>query len=222
MDKTLPPINEDLRIVHMRRERMKIAKWLETKRGRPQYRPAPPAGRAVAKVLKPLSKKFTGSSSAARLIPHWPSIIGEKWAKFSRPEKFSADKTGKILIISAPGPAAALITASAGPILDRVNIYMGEGVVTGLRVQQKKMGAAARPRSNMGDKAGTNQNPKNPTGQYLADAPRNSGRPAPRGLTPQEETILQEGLEHVEHNALKSALAALGRNVIAQGSDDTS
>lgn len=218
MDKTLPHINkaahEAQRIAQMRRERMKIAAWLETRRGKPQYRPAPAAGRAVARVVKPLSKKFSGRQSAAHLIPHWPSIMGEKWAKFSRPEKFSGDKKGKTLIISAPGPAATLIMASAGMIIERVNIFMGEGAVTNIRVIQKKMTPSQTGTQN---KAG---------GQAQIRAARPHGNRTgnvnpPRGLTPQEEEFLRSGLEQIEEQTLKTALAKLGRNVISRNSENT-
>ena len=218
MDKTLTHKNEaadkERRIAQMRRERMKIAAWLETRRGKPQYRPAPAAGRAVARVVKPLSKKFSGSSSAAHLVPHWPSIIGEKWAKFSRPEKFSGDKNGKTLIIGAPGPAATLIMASAGQIIERVNIFMGEGAVTSIRVIQKKM----TPSQNTGqNNAGGHAQNKSTRPHYN----RAGGINPPRGLTPLEEDHLQTSLKHIEEQKLKTALAALGRNVISRNSENT-
>ncbi len=195
MNKSLPPLNEDLRLAQMRKERMKIAKWLETRRGKPQYRPPPQAARAVARVVKPLSKKFSGHKSAAQLLPHWPTIIGQKWAKFSRPEKFAGDKNGKTLIISAPGPASALIMANAGPILERVNLFMGEGSVTNLRVIQKKMNSAVQ--SNL-DK-----------------------NPALRGLSPLEENALKAGLDHIQEEDLKKALSDLGRYILQKNTPDT-
>lgn len=215
MDKHLTNINEpankDLRVAQMRRERMKIAAWLETRRGKPQYRPAPAAGRAVARVVKPLSKKFSGSSSAVHLIPHWPAIMGEKWAKFSRPEKFSADKNGKTLIIGAPGPAATLIMASAGQIIERVNIFMGEGAVTRIRVIQKKMTVNTSNTANSTGGHAQNKSARPHDNRTVSVAP-------PRGLTPQEEDYLQTSLKHIEEKKLKTALAALGRNVISRNS----
>lgn len=226
MDKTLPPINkainEEQRMAQMRRERMKIAAWLETRRGKPQYRPAPAAGRAVARVVKPLSKKFSGRHSAAHLIPHWPSIMGEKWAKFSRPEKFTGDKNGKTLIIGAPGPAATLIMASAGMIIERVNIFMGEGAVTSIRVIQKKMTPSQTIRQNSTSEQAQNRSNRphdNRTGGQTDQ--RIGGVHPPRGLTPQEEDHLQSGLKHIEEQKLRTALAKLGRNVISRNSENT-
>ena len=41
-----------------RKDKQSINEWLEGQRGKPQYRPAPTAGIAVAKVVKPLSKNI--------------------------------------------------------------------------------------------------------------------------------------------------------------------
>ena len=62
-----------------RKDKQSINEWLEGQRGKPQYRPAPTAGIAVAKVVKPLSKKYKGSSSAAMLHKNWPEIVGQRW-----------------------------------------------------------------------------------------------------------------------------------------------
>lgn len=198
MDKPLPTLSDPESLARMRRERQKIAAWLETRRGKPQYRAAPPAGRAVARVVKPLSKKFGGSSSALRLLPHWPNIIGEKWAKFSKPEKFIGSKDGKTLVISAPGPAGSLIMASARRIIERTNIYMGEGAVKSIKVVQTKMASPVSASAHLAKRAG----PSNPHIQ--------------RGLTPSEEESLQVGLAPVKEEPLKTALCALGRHVISQ------
>jgi len=61
-----------------RKDKQSINQWLEGQRGKPQYRPAPTAGMAVAKVVKPLSKKYKGSSSAAMLNKNWPEIVGQR------------------------------------------------------------------------------------------------------------------------------------------------
>jgi len=168
-----------------RKDKQTLNNWLEQKRGKPQYRPAPKAGVAVGKVLRPLSKKFGSSgASAASLTKHWPQIIGERWAKISQPMKFTGGREGRTLVIAAPGAAATLIMSASGPIIERLNGYLGDGYVTRLRVIQTKMNDTIK-----------------------SSVPK-------RGLTPREESQLQEGLSKIDNDGLKQALEKLGRGVL--------
>ncbi|WP_418152586.1 DUF721 domain-containing protein [Litorimonas sp. RW-G-Af-16] len=118
-----------------------LTQYLESKRAKPQFRPAPTAGMAVNRVMRPLSKGRGGGSSALALGKVWPDIMGPRWSKISSPVRFVGSKDGHTLIISAPGPAAALIMAASRPIIERLNAHLGEGHVTKLRVVQSKMTA---------------------------------------------------------------------------------
>jgi len=117
-----------------RANRGKIIAFLEKNRGKPQFRPTPSAGMAVNRVVRPLSKKFGPGVSAIK--SHWPQIIGEKWAKLSRPVAIRGNKDGKSLIIEAQGPAATLIQANAAQLLDKINQFLGAGAISKLKVQQ--------------------------------------------------------------------------------------
>ncbi len=128
------PENSD---IDARRDKAKISKWLETQRGRPQYRAAPSVNRAVSRIMRPLSKQFGGGLAA--IEPHWNEIIGPKFAKISRPVGFQSGSKGRQLIIRAPGPAGALIMAAQSQILDRINSYMGPGHVKSIKVIQGQM-----------------------------------------------------------------------------------
>lgn len=102
-------------------------------------------------------------------------------------------KEGRTLVISAPGPAAALIMASSHTIIERANSYLGPGHIRHIRVLQTKMKttpSAARPHT-------------------------------PRGLSPQEEQTLKADLEHVKDPALKEALEKLGRNILSKSNTST-
>lgn len=168
-----------------RKNKQTLSHWLEQKRGKPQYRPAPTAGNAVNKVLRPLSKKFGGGgASAAALSKHWPQIIGARWAKISSPMKFTGGRDGRTLVIAAPGAAATLIMSASGPIIERLNAHLGDGYVARLRVIQTKMSAATK-----------------------TSIPK-------RGLSPREESQLQEGLSKIDNDGLKQALEKLGRGVL--------
>ena len=140
----------------------------------------------MGKVIRPLSKKFGGKAgaSAAALSKHWPQIVGARWAKISSPVKFTGGKDGRTLVINAPGAAATLIMSASGPIIERLNGHLGEGYVSRLRVVQTKMNASVKTSI------------------------------AKRGLSPREETQLQEGLSNIENDGLRQALEKLGRGVL--------
>jgi len=168
-----------------RENRADIAKYLESQRGRPQAKPVRSAGVAASKVMRPLSKKF--GSGASALNEHWSQIVGQRWAKISKPERFTGGRDGRTLIIRAPGAAASLIMASSGPIIDRLNGFLGESSVARIRVVQ---------------------------GQIKTEA--YTPPPLPhRGLTPTEENTLQSGLADMPEDSLKQALKKLGRGVLA-------
>ena len=169
---------------------MKIARYLETQRGRPQARPPRTAGIAVGKVVRPLAKKF--GSGTTDLSRHWPQIVGDRWAKISKPERFTGGREGRTLIISAPGAAASLIMASSGPIIERLNNFLGAGSVARIKVVQRAMKASPKTKS--------------------APLP-------PRGLTPSEAQELQSGLENITHSGLRDALEKLGRGALTRKPD---
>lgn len=171
-----------------REERARLAAWLSTQRGRPQYRHAPPAARAVQKIVKPLSRKHGAGVSA--IAENWPEIAGPRFAKFSRPLKITGGRDGRTLYIQAPGAAAALIMAGSGQILDRLNTFLGHGHISRIKVSQSAMKTAITP-------------PK--TESY-----------EPRGLSPSETNELRLGLSNVKDPALKQALEGLGRKALSQ------
>lgn len=173
-----------------RDEKQKVTQWLETQRARPQFRATPTAGMAVSKVLRPLSKKYGGSSSALALGRIWPEIVGERWSKISSPVRFMHGRHGRTLVISAPGAAASLIMAASGPIIDRLNTHLGPNHVSAIKVVQSKMRSdGAHIRAN-------------------------------RGLRPTEHAQLQQGLEKIKNPELRNALEKLGRQVMTKDNND--
>jgi len=100
------------------------ARWLASHRGRAAIQPPPQAGRAAARLLKPLAAKF--GPGASELDEHWSAIAGEALAAYTRPEKFQSGAGGLTLVIRARGPAAALAEARSAVILERVARYCGK------------------------------------------------------------------------------------------------
>jgi len=175
-----------------RKDQAKLDAWLKTQRGRPQYRHAPPARLAVAKIMKPLSAKHGAGVNA--ISQNWESLAGKRFAKISRPVKIHGSKEGRTLVIKAPGAAGALIMAASNQILDRLNTFLGHGHISRLRVIQGAM-------TNRG------------THQEGADT---RPQPKPAGLTPKTAQSLQSSLAHIEDDALREALEALGRKALAE------
>jgi len=170
-----------------RRDRATIDRWLKQSRGRRAYKAAPSAGRAVAKIMKPLSSKFGAGKSG--LTEHWEDIVGPRFARISTPLRFQGGREGRTLLIAAPGPAAALITAAGSAIIERTNSYLGPNYIRHIKVQQTKM--------RDGQLAGTKIN-------------------RAKDLTPRQSEELQLSLEKVTDPDLKAALEKLGRQALTR------
>ena len=187
-----------------KREReLKLAAFLDMKRGRPAIKPAPRAARSVSRVMRPLSKKF--GPSAGGLANNWPDIVGMKYARMSRPLRLQGSKDGSTLIISARGPAATLLQADGARIISAVNTYLGQGQVVRLKVVQGQMGTPNAPMAAQSAK---------PQGARQAALP--APKPVKRGLTAAETQKLQKGLADVPNDALRKALEDLGRGVVGR------
>lgn len=98
--------------------------WVKRNRGRAPVSPPPSAARAIGKVMRPLAARF--GPGLSDLEEHWPAIIGEALAAYTKPEKFQGGASGLTLVIRARGPAAALAEAQAPQILERVARYAGK------------------------------------------------------------------------------------------------
>lgn len=183
-----------------REEKAKLTAWLSTQRGRPQYRHAPAAARAVKKIIKPLSRKF--GAGVTSISENWQEIAGPRFAKFSRPVKITGGREGRTLYIQAPSAAAALIMAGSGQIIDRLNTFLGHGHINRIKVIQGPAGQ------------------KSPARQRGKTASSNAAHPAaPRGLTPSENRSLHSALSRVEDPALKEALEKLGRKALTRNEE---
>ena len=171
-------------------QRATVERFLEASRARPQARPLPSAAMAVNRVMRPLARTAgrgaKRTSSALALADVWPTIMGPRWSKISAPVRFRGSKHGRTLVISAPGPAASLIMAASGPIIERLNTHLGAGHVVRISVVQS---APAR----------------DPVQPALR-----------RGLSPSETRRLQDGVADVRSDRLRGALERLGREVIAR------
>lgn len=167
-----------------RRNATAVNQWLGQQRGKRAYRSAPKADRAISKIMAPLSGKFGAGRSG--LTEHWNDIAGPRFARISTPVRFLGGRNGRTLLISAPGPAAALIMAAGSTIIDRTNSYLGPGYIQHIKVVQTKMRDG-----------------------HLAGAKQKKSL----DLTPGQTEQLKNSLENINDPDLKEALEQLGRHV---------
>jgi hypothetical protein len=123
MSRTLPSLEESLRI-------------LAERRTRPPRRPTPVAARAVAGTLKAFEGKF--GKGADGLKAHWNEIVGASLARRTEPVKLVRPRSGGpgSLEVRVDGPAATIVQHQAGEIVARVNLFLGEGAIERLRIVQ--------------------------------------------------------------------------------------
>jgi hypothetical protein len=159
-------------------------------RRRPRPPPKPPrhAARGLTKLIKKLDERYGGGPDDLRA--RWKEIVGESLAGRSEPVKLiKARQGGATLELKVAGPVAALVQHQAPLILDRLNLYLGEGAVAKLRIVQ---GPLSRP-------------------PPAKTAPRRRSR-AP--LDAAAERALADSLADARDGPLKTALFRLGREVM--------
>lgn len=169
-----------------------VREILSRRRTRPAPRPAPKAGRALQSLIKELDGKF--GRGAGALEPRWREIVGDRLARVTRPQKLSKGRgnAGGVLELRVAGPAALLVQHQSAEILQRVNLFLGEGTVEKLRIAQ---------------------GPVKP----LADAPmQKSRKPRTAPLAAAEEAKLKASVAAAPE-ALKTPLERLGRAVLGDG-----
>ncbi len=163
-------------------------------RTRPAGRPPPAAGRALTRPLKALEAKF--GQGVDGLKARWTEIVGANLARRTEPTKLVKSRAGDgaSLEIRVDGPSATLIQHQASDILARVNLFLGAGAVTRLRVVQGPL-RGLPPR-----------------------APTALARQRVKGpLDAAAEQSLAESLAAFPEGPLKTALTRLGREVLRSG-----
>jgi hypothetical protein len=133
------------------------------------------------------------------IAAHWPAIVGPHLARLCQPERITwprrgpgesdgARARGATLLVRVDGPAAVELQHAAPQILERVNTFLGAGLVTRLRLVQAPLPRKARPRVG------------------------------PRPCAPQAAARVDDLVAEIEDEALRRTLAALGRNIAASRS----
>lgn len=169
------------------------ARILAAKRTRPAFRPPPTAARALGKTIKALDARF--GQGAGGLQARWTEIVGAALARRTEPAKLGQPRAGggASLELRVEGPSAAIVQHQASDILARVNLFLGAGTVTRLRIVQGPLRGLAK-RDPLADRATARRK----TGPLDAAA----------------EQALAESLAKAPDGRLKLALERLGREVL--------
>lgn len=133
----------------------------------------------------------------ARLLTHWPDIVGTQLAQQAMPVRISHDRAGlgATLTVLAKGAHAPMIEMQAPQILARVNACYGYNAIARVRVTQT---------ATTGFAEGQTQ---------FTPAPR---KPRPTEPSPEAADQAKSTTAQVQDTALRAALADLGANVITR------
>ena len=155
-----------------------------------------PAGaRALGEAVAALTRPIVGKRGFVRggLIAEWETIVGERLAASSLPERVSyppkQSRGGTLHLRVASGSLAMELQHLEPVLIERINGYFGYDAIARVRLIQ---------------------------GPLPDVAPRLARPLPPRPLTAAEEQALGERLAGVGDPELRSALAALGRAVMAK------
>lgn len=159
---------------------------LARKRTRPKHRAAPPASRSLAPMIKALDARFGQGTTG--LENRWAEIVGEQLARVTEPIKLTKGRSGHggTLELRVVGPAAAFVQHQSVQILERVNLFLGEGAAEKLRISQGPIKVRL---------------PKSKPARPRVDRP----------LDAAEDEALSQSVESAADPALKAALLRLGR-----------
>ena len=169
------------------------ARILARRRTRPPPLPPPAAGRALVRTIKALEGRFGQGADA--LKARWREIAGQELSRRTEPTRLIKSRLadGATLELRVEGPSATIIQHRANDIIERVNLFLGAGAVTKLRIVQGPLRGVAKR-----------------GGPALATARRRMAGP----LDAAAEQALAARLEQFPESRLKSALLRLGREVL--------
>lgn len=167
---------------------------------KPQGATAPPtrrkrgfetAGALLVQALKaPAEKRGFGE---AKILTHWPEIVGEDTAAIARPVKISYGRGfGGTLVLLTTGAHAPVLDMQKDRILERVNATCGYRAVAHVHITQTAATGFAEGRAT-----------------FRAAPPKAAPPPDPARLA-----RALEGLEGVADPGLRQALARLAHNVL--------
>lgn len=153
---------------------------------------AVPVADLASGILDPVLRRRAGITVG--LVQSWDEIAGQRLAATTRPEKIAWPRRMHeddpfepgTLVVACEGMAALHLQHETGEVIARVNAFLGFAAIARLKIVQKPVAVAARP------------------------------RPAPRALTGTEAARLAGLVRPIEDDGLREALARLGRSVMGE------
>ncbi len=138
-----------------------------------------------------------------RLLTQWAEIVGPDTAAISRPVKIGYGRQGfgATLTLLTNGANAPMLQADLPRIQARVNACYGYAAISHIRLTQT---------------AETGFGPGFQEGQTMSTAATPAEKPT---IDPAKDQALLSNLAGVESEGLRSALAALGRNILTRSND---
>lgn len=136
----------------------------------------------------------------SRVLTHWAEIVGEATAKIAHPVDvgYARGGMGATLTVLTSGAQAPMLEMQKEQIRERVNACYGYNAISRIRITQTAATGFAE-------------------GQMAFD----HGPKAPRGPKPEAQIAARDLAETVDNEDLRSALAALGANVISNRPSET-
>ena len=149
------------------------------------------AAALLARDLKaPAEKRGFGE---AKLLTHWPEIVGEDLAAIARPVKITYGRGfGGTLVVLTTGSNAPLLEIQKERIVERVNATYGYRAVAHVHITQTAPTGFAEGQA-----------------AFRASPPQPAPKPDPARLA-----RALEGMDGIEDAGLKQALARLAENVL--------
>ena len=141
----------------------------------------------------------TRGFAVARLLTHWPEIVGEEIASMARPVRitYGRGSFGATLTLLTTGAHAPLLQAELPRIREKVNACYGYSAISRIRITQTAPVGFCEGRAT------------------FAQAPK---KPAPRN-DPALTEKAREVAAGVRDEKLRAALAALGTNILSRSRD---
>ena len=159
--------------------------------------------RGFSRAVTLMQKRIRGATETrgfaqSRVLTHWEEIVGEATAKIAHPVDVGYAKGGfgatlTVLTVLTSGAQAPMLEMQKEQIREKVNACYGYNAIARIRITQTAATGFAE-------------------GQLAFD----HGPKTPRGPKPEAHAAAKDLAEPVENEDLRSALAALGANVISK------
>lgn len=156
--------------------------------------------RGFSRAVTLMQKRIRGATETrgfaqSRVLTHWAEIVGEATAKIAHPVDVGYAKGGfgATLTVLTSGSQAPMLEMQKEQIREKVNACYGYNAIARIRITQTA-----------------------PTGFSEGQLAFDHGPKAPRGPRPEAQAAAKDLAETVENENLRTALAALGANVISK------